>query len=407
MSLRKDDWMNPGKVYILQVGLLNLAMTMMMTAAIVYRIDVARLEPFELILLGTALEISVILFEVPTGLLADLYSRKLSVVIGYFVIGIGFLIETASLSFAWIFVAQITWGFGYTFISGALDAWVSDETKNEGIELTLVRASGLGKVFSMLAIVFALVLGLIDIRLPMLMSVLLLFLLGLTLIVVMKETVPLEKRNDDTHLFFSQFKRGLRHIFSHPLLKIFAVTAFLLGLFSEGIDRLEEFIVLDRLGLTVLGELSSIHIVSGMHMIAQILGLVMLLVIGKTVRKNVYRWLIVLVLSMSFGLFVFALVGSPVIAITGFFFFRMTREGTRPLHISILSREVPGSIKATVMSTYGQIDSIGQIGSGILMTTIVLLVSTRASLVVSASILLIAAYTLWLMLLTKRRIETI
>lgn len=90
-----------------------------------------------------------------------------------------------------------------------------------------------------------------------------------------------------------------------------------------------------------------------MHVIAQILGLIMLLIIGKTVKKKVYRWLIVLVLSMSFGLYVFALVGNPFLAVTGFFLFRMTREGTRPLHISILSREVPGSIKATVMSTYG------------------------------------------------------
>jgi MFS transporter, DHA3 family, tetracycline resistance protein len=399
--------MDPKKLYILQIGLINLAMTMMMTAAIVYRIDVAKLEPYELILLGTALEISVILFEVPTGILADIYSRKLSVIIGYIVIGIGFLIETSSLSFLWIFVAQITWGFGYTFISGALDAWVSDETRNEGIELTLVKASSLGKVFSMLAIVFALVLGLIDIRLPMLMSVLVLFLFGITLIFVMKETVPLAKRTEESPRFFSQFTKGLRHIFSHPILKIFALTAFLFGLFSEGIDRLEEFIVLDRLKLSLLGELPSIYIVSGMHMIAQILGLIMLLVIGKTVKNSVYRWFIVLVLSMSFGLFLFAGVGHPLIAIAGFFFFRMTREGTRPLYVSILAREVPDSIKATVMSTYGQIDSIGQIGSGILMTTVVLLVSTRASLVVSASILLVAAYTLWLMLRTKRRMEKI
>ncbi|MFP4186830.1 MAG: MFS transporter [Acholeplasmataceae bacterium] len=221
--------MNPGKVYILQVGLLELAMTMMMTAAVVYRIDLAKLEPYQLILLGTALEISVILFEVPTGLVADLHSRKRSVVIGYFFIGIGFLIETSSLSFLWIFLAQITWGFGYSFISGALDAWVSDETRNEGIELTLVRASGLGRILAILGVVFAFLLGRMDIRLPMLMSAIVLFLLGFSLIFVMKEIVFLPQRTEEGHRLFAHFKRGLRHIYSHPLLKIFAVTVFCWG----------------------------------------------------------------------------------------------------------------------------------------------------------------------------------
>jgi DHA3 family tetracycline resistance protein-like MFS transporter len=58
-------------------------MTMMMTSAIVYRIDDAKLLPYQLILLGTALEIAVIFFEVPTGIVADKHSRKLSVVLGF------------------------------------------------------------------------------------------------------------------------------------------------------------------------------------------------------------------------------------------------------------------------------------------------------------------------------------
>lgn len=73
--------MNSKTLFILQRGIISLAMTMMMTAAIVYRIEDAQLIPYQLILLGTALEIAVIFFEVPTGIVADKYSRKLSVVL--------------------------------------------------------------------------------------------------------------------------------------------------------------------------------------------------------------------------------------------------------------------------------------------------------------------------------------
>ena len=38
--------------------------------------------PLQLVLVGTTLELACFLFEIPTGIVADLYSRRLSVVIG-------------------------------------------------------------------------------------------------------------------------------------------------------------------------------------------------------------------------------------------------------------------------------------------------------------------------------------
>ncbi|MFA7422180.1 MAG: MFS transporter, partial [Acholeplasmataceae bacterium] len=206
--------MNPRKLYIIQIGILNLAMTMMMTSAIAYRIDLANLEPYQLILLGTALEIAVIFFEIPTGLVADKYSRKLSVVIGYFIIGLGFLVELLTLKFIWIFLAQIIWGFGYTFISGALDAWVSDETHNKDIEQTYIKANTISKIMTIFGIIGALGFGIIDIRLPMFLSAILYILMSIVLIFVMKEKVLKEVMH---HSMVHQFKLGLKHIFKHPM----------------------------------------------------------------------------------------------------------------------------------------------------------------------------------------------
>ena len=385
--------MNSKTLFILQRGIISLAMTMMMTAAIVYRIEDAQLIPYQLILLGTALEIAVIFFEVPTGIVADKYSRKLSVVLGFFIIGIGFLIELSSLKFVWIFIAQIVWGFGYTFISGALDAWVSDETKNQDIELTYIKGNSMSKWMTILGILGALAFGVIDIRLPMFIGALLFIITSFFLTFMMKETVKPEKI---MHSMVHQFRLGVKHIFKHPLLRIFVMTAFLLGLFSEGIDRLEEFIILERVTTTFLNGLPSIYIVSIMHMIVAILGIIMLLVIKKHVSEGLktYQWFFVLLLSMSFGLFIFAYVDQAYIAILGFFFFRMTRQGLDPLYTSIQAREIPSNIKATVMSTFGQIDGIGQIASGLLMTTLALVLGTKSILTVTALILLGAAYTI-------------
>lgn len=394
--------MKAKRLYIIQVGILNLAMTMMMTSAIVYRIDLANLEPYQLILLGTALEIAVIFFEIPTGLVADKYSRKLSVVIGYFIIGLGFLVELLTLKFIWIFLAQIIWGFGYTFISGALDAWVSDETHNKEIEQTYIKANTISKVMTIFGIIGALGFGIIDIRLPMLLSAILYILMSLILIFVMKERVEKEVMH---HSMVHQFKLGLKHIFKHPMLKIFVVTAFLLGLYSEGIDRLEEYIVLDKITLTIFSELPSIYIVSIMHMVVALLGVVMLLIIKKHVKEGlkVYQWFLALVLFMSFGLLIFAYLPNAYLAMLGFFFFRMTRQGLDPLYTSILAREIPSKMKATVMSTFGQIDGIGQIFSGILMTTLAFVLGTKAILTTTALILIGVAYTIYVMIIKHKK----
>ncbi len=51
------------------------------TLAPIYFVEEVGMDPLELVLAGTALEIAYFLFEVPTGVVADTYSRRASVVV--------------------------------------------------------------------------------------------------------------------------------------------------------------------------------------------------------------------------------------------------------------------------------------------------------------------------------------
>ncbi len=55
-----------------------------------YQVTVVGLNPLQLVLVGTTLEAFLFIFEVPTGIVADVYSRRLSLVIGYVLMGMGF-----------------------------------------------------------------------------------------------------------------------------------------------------------------------------------------------------------------------------------------------------------------------------------------------------------------------------
>ena len=115
-------------VYLLFRFVSSLAVSMSTVLSIVYHLEVVQLDAFQLVLVGT-----VQLFEMPTGVVADLYSRRRSVLIGMFLYGLGFLMEGALPWFAPVLLAQVVWGCGDTFITGALEAWIASEEHRQGV----------------------------------------------------------------------------------------------------------------------------------------------------------------------------------------------------------------------------------------------------------------------------------
>ncbi len=54
----------------------------------VYLVSEVGLDPLQLILIGTVMEVAVFIFEIPTGVFADTYGRKLSLVVSILLQGV-------------------------------------------------------------------------------------------------------------------------------------------------------------------------------------------------------------------------------------------------------------------------------------------------------------------------------
>ena len=80
----------------------------------VYLVIVADLSAFELVFLGTAMEITVFVCEIPTGVVADTISRKWSLVISHVLMGIGMLVTGLVTDFVPLMLAQMLWGLGWS-----------------------------------------------------------------------------------------------------------------------------------------------------------------------------------------------------------------------------------------------------------------------------------------------------
>src|SRR5579871_4025669 len=125
--LVQKRWFSAYAVYLILSGAYSLFFATIVTINLVYQIEVAKLNPLQLVLVGTALEAVAFVCQVPTGILADVFSRRLSVILVLFLLGIAFMIEGSFPNFAVILAAQVLFGIGATFMDGAEQAWITDE----------------------------------------------------------------------------------------------------------------------------------------------------------------------------------------------------------------------------------------------------------------------------------------
>lgn len=391
--------MSQAKVYYLIRAVMGLSFHMMFTAAGLYRIDNAGLELYQLILIGSALEIAIFVFEVPTGIIADIKSRKLSIVIGLFIIALGIFIEPLTTIFMVIFVSQLVLGLGYTFISGALDAWISDELPIDRLEHTIISGSQLYRLLSILGIVLAAVIGFVDIRIALYTSsILFVFLSCFSMFFIQEKHFKVEPSSKSFyHTYFVQLKDGFRHIKHHKILRIMFITMLFYGLYSEGIDRTYERHILDVLNFRELWHIAPIWVLSIVNASVAILGYLMLMYVKRHMKTGhyIFLWTMSLTLMMIIGILMFALVPYAYGALFGFVFFSLTREGTYPLLNAILLKHTPSKVKATVMSAFGQLDAIGQLLSGGIMVMISLCFNSTGLYIVTALLLIVPVIALY------------
>jgi len=180
--------LNARSVYLFIEFSASAFFAMMFTVTSLYEATVAGLTPVQLILVGTTLEISAFLFEVPTGIVADVYSRRLSIIIGYVLMGLGFLVEGFFPSFLPILLAQVIWGLGYTFTSGATQAWITDEVGEDSANKLFLRATQVGLFAGLIGMGLATLVGANNVALPLQVGGVGVMLIGVTLMVVMPET---------------------------------------------------------------------------------------------------------------------------------------------------------------------------------------------------------------------------
>jgi MFS family permease len=104
-----------------------------------------------------------VLFEVPTGVVADSWGRRTSFLLGTITLAVStflyFLLWQMSAPFLWWAVVSVLLGLGFTFFSGAVEAWLVDALRFSGYEGGLETVLGRGQMVSGVAMLAGSVAG--------------------------------------------------------------------------------------------------------------------------------------------------------------------------------------------------------------------------------------------------------
>jgi MFS family permease len=107
----------------------------------VYLVVDAELSPSQLVLIGAAQGATMLVFEIPAGVVADTISRKWSLVVSHVLMGTAMLATGLVSDFGPLVATQMLWGLSWTFASGADVAWITDELDEPArIAVVLVRS---------------------------------------------------------------------------------------------------------------------------------------------------------------------------------------------------------------------------------------------------------------------------
>lgn len=391
--------LNARFVYLFIEFSASIFFAMLFVVTSLYEATVAGLTPVQLILVGTALEISAFIFEVPTGIVADVYSRKLSIIIGYILMGLGFLVEGLFPSFLPILLAQVIWGLGYTFTSGATQAWISDEIGEDDANKLFLRATQVGLFASLIGMGLAVLVGANNVALPIQVGAIGVILIGITLAVIMPETgfqpTPREDRNTWQHMWHT-FKQGTDAVRAKPRLKNIIGVGLFYGIYSEGFDRLWVKHLLDTFELPILFGDNQVAFFAVLRVAGTILTIFAVRFVEKRVDTSsslaIGRAMLLVTGLISLSLLGFAL--SPLLPLTlGLYLvIDALRDVRIPLQTAWVNQKLDSKIRATVHSMFGQVDAIGQVVGGPIVAIAAAVGSAVASLVTSSLLLVPAMF---------------
>jgi MFS family permease len=281
-------------VYLASGGLFTLAASLIWGVNTLFLLD-AGLDIFQVMLVNAAFSAGQVIFEVPTGVIADTIGRKASYLIGIGALFMATLLYVAAAEYqwgVWAFVGtSVLLGFGFTCQTGAVDAWLVDALnylEYEGLrEQVFARAGMVAGAAMLIGTLAGGFLGQVNLSVPYLVRS---GVLALAFVFVMWgmhevgfDSRPLKWGNfgaETRSIFDAGIKYGWRHGVVRPLLFVSA---------AQGVFMLYFFYSMAPFALELLGRPDLVWVAGALAAFFGLTGIVGNALVGPVMRSKTGR----------------------------------------------------------------------------------------------------------------------
>jgi MFS family permease len=387
--------------YYTYAGIYTLAASIIWGINTLFLLD-AGLSIAEVFIANAAFSVGTVLFEIPTGVVADTIGRRVSFLLSLVVLAASTLAYVGLAQTGSGFVAfaavSVFMGLGYTFYSGAMEAWLVDGVRALGYDGDMDRVFSTGQIIGGVAMLIGTVgggfLGQIDLAIPFLFrSALLVALLVLAFFGM--HDVGFEPRPITIRTLPSAARAvasaGIRYGWSsRPLRLVMIAGAVQSGFFFWAWYAWQPYFLelLDRDAVWVAG------VVAALLSVAMIVGnsLVQFFTRFCGRRTTILMWTALVFSAGSIGV---GLAGNFPIAL-GFLLVASVAMGVQmPVRQAFVHGIVPSAERATVVSFDSMISGIGAVGGQAGLGVYAERSSYSAAYVVGGVITLVAAPVVW------------
>ena len=360
-----------------------------------YLVVDAELSALQLVALGTAQGLTVLVCEIPTGLVADLWSRKWSIVIAHGLMGSAMFATGLTTDFGWLVLTQMVWGLSWTFSSGADVAWLTDELADPQVTSGLLaRAARWAQVGSALGLVcFGLLGWASSLSLAMVIAGSAMLLLGGYVVIAFHETRSRGTRAERiswARRMSKTLRLGMDYAANNLSIRLVLLVTLLVNGADEAFSRLFAKRLLELglpqapdpiLWLTVLG------------LITLAVGALALLAIEARLNERAvlprYYFIATLLAAAGMGLFAFA--PGPLVAMLGVVMVHgLALNIVRVLGSIWVNQQAVSNLRATLQSFVAQAENLGEISLGFALGLCAQWVGIGPAVMIAAVIVLFA-----------------
>jgi DHA3 family tetracycline resistance protein-like MFS transporter len=336
----------------------------------------------EVSLLYIVITISNLVLEMPTGVLADVYSRRLSVIVGGVFIGITYVMMGVFPTFVIALLGGFIEAIGDTCVSGALQAWATDEVGENNVGHVFLRGQQIATPAHWAGVILSIVLAaLLNYQAPIILGGALWFVLTVFLILFMPEknfqrNVTKTKLSDKSLLdplkvSLATFADGVKLVRGAPILQALFIAQLLRSAFADGFYKFSRAHILQSFTLPIitvplLGILKDNVWFGVLEVLQGLFFLAGAEVVRRTIPLDEGRapaWtLFALYCIIIVGLFVFTFTPHFGLAMAAWVLVNGFQDIGRPITEAWLNQHIPSRVRATVISMSSQTGMIGTLG---------------------------------------------